>query len=207
MKESFVFVLVLLAPVNTKAQFSGRITYEDSYRSKTPRISGSDFEKFAGTKREFYIQGPFYKTVHNGELKSVMLYRGDENKIYRYNEVPDTIIWMDASRDTLSRISEPTVENSSEVILGLKCKKITVKSKLGTTTYFFSNTYSINPNDFKNHHLEYWDFYTSTAKSVPLKIIFEGEEIGFTSTAVKVESMKLETSVFKIPPGYLKKRF
>jgi hypothetical protein len=201
-----LFFLVVYS-LNAQAQFSGKITYQDSYQSKNPNISNSDFEKFMGTKREFYLQGAFYKDVHHGEVESVMLYRGDLNKLYTYNAGADTIFWMDALKDTLSTVLEIKMEDSNEIILGLKCKKLTVKSQLGTSIYFFSDRYLINPVDFKNHHLNFWNLYTSKCRSVPLKIVYEGQEIILTSTAIKVDQMKLEDDVFKIPSGYLKKRF
>jgi hypothetical protein len=72
-----LLALVVVLPMNVWAQFSGKVTYQDSYVSKNPTISSSEFEKFIGTKRELYIQGPFYKVVHYGDVKSGMLYRGD----------------------------------------------------------------------------------------------------------------------------------
>lgn len=188
-------------------QFAGIVTYKDVYISKNPDISGTAFEKFIGTKRELHIQGAFYKTVHYGESKSIIIYRGDENKAYRFKEGADTIFLIDASLDTLSKIGNPKVEESDEVILGLKCKRLIIKSQLGTTTYYFNERYLISPSDFKNHRLESWDFYTAMAKSVPLKIVFDGEEIGFTSTAIKVEPEKLSDETFRIAKGYLKKLF
>jgi hypothetical protein len=207
MKKLFAFAIILFLLENAKAQFSGRVLYEESYNSKTAEISVSDLEKFIGTKRELYIKGPFYKHVHNGVFKSVMLYRGDENKLYRFNEGADTILWMDASRDTLSKISATKIESSKEVILGLKCKKIEVKTPLGTTTYYFNDAYGINPQDFENHRIEYWDFYTSVARAIPLKIVFEGKEISLVSTAIKIDSMKFDSKTFDVPLGYLKKLF
>jgi len=199
--------LLLTLSINAQSQFTGKVTYQDSYKSKDPNISGSDFEKFMGSKREFYLQGAFYKDVHYGELNSVMLYRGDSNKIYNYNVSADTIFWMDAAKDTLSKILDFKIGDSNEVILGLKCKKLTIKSQLGSFIYFFNDRYVINPADFTNHHLNFWDFYTSKCKSVPLKIIYEGVDIVLTSTAVKVDQAELDGDTFKIPSGYLKKRF
>lgn len=199
----FLFTFSLSA----QAQFFGKVTYQDNYKSKNPNISSSDFEKFTGSKREFYLQGAFYKDVHYGELESVMLYRGDSNRIYSYNVGADTIFWMNALDDTLSKVLDFKIEDSDEVVLGLKCKKLTIKSQLGTSIYFFSDHYLINPADFKNHRLNFWNFYTSKCKSVPLKIIYEGEEITLTSIAIKVDQVKLKADVFKTPFGYLKKRF
>ena len=57
-----------------------------------------------GSKREFYLQGAFYKDVHYGELESVMLYRGDANKIYSYNVGADTIFGSNVSGHSLKSI-------------------------------------------------------------------------------------------------------
>lgn len=151
MVRILLFFLVAYS-LNAQIQFSGKITYRDSYQSKNPNISSSDFERFMGSKREFYLQGSFYKDVYYGELESVMLYRGDVNKLYSHNVGADTIFWMDALRDTLSKVSEIKIEDSNEIVLGLKCKKLRVRSELGTSIYFFSDRYFVNPTDFKNHH-------------------------------------------------------
>ena len=206
MRQYITIFLVLIASA-THAQFSGKITYRDSYVSKNPSISSADFEKFIGSKRELYIQRSFYKDVHYGELESVNLYRGDANRVYRYNIGSDTIFWMDASRDTLSKVLDFKMEESDEIILGMKCKKLTVKSQLGISIYFFNDHFSIDPTDFKNHHLNFWDFYTSKCKSVPLKVIYESGEIILTSTAIKVDPINLRSDIFNIPSGYLKKKF
>jgi len=206
MKILATFYLVLIVGI-VHAQFTGKVIYQDSYQSKNPAISSSDFERFVGTKREWFIQDSFYKSLRNGKFKSTMLYRGDENRLYKFNAGADTILWMDASRDTLTNSSEVKVESSNEIILGLKCKKIKIVTQLGITTYYFSDAYRMNPRNFMNHHLESWDFYTSMAKAIPLKIVFESKEMNFVSTAIKVEPMRLSKSIFDVPQGYLKKVF
>jgi len=207
MTNYFIIALILFLALNVKGQFSGKVIYHDSYKSKNPAISSSDFEKFVGTERVLFMQDSFYKNVHTGEFKSIMLYRGDENKLYRFNEGADTIFWMDALRDTLTKVSESKVERSDEIILGLKCKRIKIVTQLGITTYYFSDSYRIDPRNFKNHHLESWDFYASRARAIPLKIVFESEEMDFVSTAIKVEPIRLNKNIFDVPPGYLKKLF
>src|SRR5688572_17490406 len=104
----FVFILILTP---SKAQFSGIITYQESYQSKNSSILNTDLETFMGTKRELYIRGAFYKTIRKGNPVSVMLYRSDENKVYRFGSMNDTILWMDASLDTLSQIGGAKVED------------------------------------------------------------------------------------------------
>src|SRR5690606_3340948 len=94
-KRIIVFLFLVIANHVLFAQFSGKVTYRDSYESKNPNISSLEFEKYVGSKREFYIQGSFYKTINYGEITSVTLYRGDENKIYFFNEGADTVYWTD----------------------------------------------------------------------------------------------------------------
>jgi hypothetical protein len=204
----FLFFYYLLISLDSDAQFfSGKITYADSFKSKTPDISSEDLEKYIGAKRELYIQNSFYKDVHSGELKSVMIYRGESNRLYDYSLVSDTVYWVNALSDTLSKISYSKIDDSNEIILGLKCKKITIESELGSTIYFFNENYPINPNEFSDHNLNFWNFYTLKTKSIPLKVIFENDKVILTSIAVKIEEIELADSVFTIPRGILKKRF
>jgi hypothetical protein len=202
---SLFFAAVSAACCN--AQFSGKITYQDAYISKSPNVSSDNLEKLIGTKRELYIQDANYESIYWGETKSTMLYRGDENKLYRFNNGADTIFWIDASRDTLFNHAEYKLSNSDETVLGLVCKKLTIRSKLGVTTYYFNSVYSIDPLRFRQHHFDGWDLYTAYAKSVPLKIVFEGELASSVSTAVKIEPAKLDSIIFKCPPGILRKMF
>lgn len=206
MKKTITFLLLFTVGA-CYAQFSGKITYKDSYESKIPHVSSEAFEQFIGAKRELYLQGLFYKNVHYGEVTSILLYRGNVNRLYMYNISADTIFVIDARNDSLSTVSQYLLEDSDEVILGMKCKKLTITSELGTSIYFFNTRYPINPNDFKNHKFNFWNFYTSVAKAIPLKIIFESKDINFTSTAIEIEQKKLPNGVFAVPNGYLKNKF
>lgn len=176
----------------------------DSYESKHPDISAATLEKLLGTTREFFIDNQFYKSIYYGEIKTTVLYRGDVNKIFRFKDDNDTIYWIDAAIDTLSIVSESRLEETEDTILGLKCQKLTVVTNTGIVTYYFNNEYALLPRAFSRHRLECWDFYTATAKALPLKIVFETPEMTVTSTATKIERMKLPIETFKIPNGHLK---
>lgn len=118
-----IFFIVIL-PINVYAQlFSGVVTYKDSYTSKNNNISSSDLENFIGSKRELYLSGSFYKIIRYGEVKSTMLYRQDENRVYNFKDGMDTIFWMNTPGDTLSKVLSCKMEDSDEIVLGLKCKK------------------------------------------------------------------------------------
>jgi hypothetical protein len=189
------------------AQFVGVITYNESYKSKDPLISSDDFTKMMGSVRKLYIKGSNYRNVFDGNPGTVLLYRGDRQKIYRFEQNADTVFWMNALSDTLSKIITYKIEDTNETIMHLTVQKLTIKSEMGLTTYFYSGKYGINPADFTRHNLNFWNFYTLKSRAVPLKIVIENDRIIMTSTAVKIESLDLDQIIFDIPFKPLRKLF
>jgi hypothetical protein len=206
---SIYFVSILINLIFLDAPkpelFYGKVTYDESYESIHPNISAATLEKLLGTKREFFIENEFYKSIYHGDIKTTVLYRGDINRIYRFKDDNDTIYWMDAAIDSLSIINEFTLEESGGIVLGLPCKKLMLTTKRGITTYYFNDQYRLRSEPFAYHGVESWSFYMSTTKALPLQIQFETQEITVTSTATKIEKMKLPEGTFEIPNGPLKR--
>lgn len=207
MKMTLINILILfILSISSRVEiFSGKVSYVESYVSNDPNLSVADVENLLGTKRDFYIQGQFYKSVSFGNTNRTLLYRGDENRIYRFEGEGDTVYWKQAvAIDSLSNTIDISVEASDEIVLGLKCRKIKFISRSVVTTYYFNKRYGIDPEAFRNHKLESWDLYTRVARAVPLKIVLQTPKLTVSSTAVKIEGLDLADSVFERPPGCLK---
>ncbi len=129
---------------------------------------------------------------------------GDENRIYFFKNNPDRIVWCDASLRKFEKTSFTAVERTDEVILGHKCKKVTLRSESSTVTYYFSDAYPLDPRGFAQHFFDSWNLYTSLAKAVPLKVVLEVRGMKLTSTAIRMESKPIDRSVFEVPKGILK---
>lgn len=201
----FALLFYTLSIYHLNSQFVGEIVYQNYYQSKTKGITDSEMTTLFGERQELYIYNNYYKIVHFGLDTSFEMYRGNENKVYMYKQNSDTITWIDAISDTLSHVSEYHIDSIGEDILGYKCLKLVIKSDLGLNIYFYNTSIPLNPTNFKNHKFTNWDLYTSIAKSVPLKEIFDYNDFKITSTAVKIIRTDLNVDFFQVPQGILKK--
>lgn len=198
----------LLLGFTASAQFKGTVTYLNTYQSKIEGASDAQLESYFGKKRFFYIQDDFYKSITHGEKETLELYRGDTNRTYYKEEGNDTVYWVNAINEYV-KVIDYAVEPSSETVLGVKCKKLTVKTSIGDFIYYFSEKkYPIAPASYKDHNYSHWGLYTSIAKAVPLKIIYDYKGLATViSTAVEIKEGALDSSVFKVPEGlYSKER-
>lgn len=196
--------LLFVLPLKGFSQFTGEVFYKEVYESKIPGINNQDFQRYTGDSRRLYIGNGSYKNENNSLSISRWIYRGSENKLYFFRNNSDTIVWCDASLRKFEKTSFTPIEKTDEVILGHKCKKVTLRSESSTVTYYFSDAYPLDPRGYAQHFFESWNLYTSLAKAVPLKIILENKDMKLTSTAVRIESKSIDWSVFEVPKGILK---
>jgi len=205
MKTIPLTAFLILLTLNAFSQFTGEVVYREAYEIKIPGISSADFQKHAGDTRHLYIQNGFYKNENNSPSFNQWIYRGDENRIYFIEKNSDTIKWYDASVRKYEKTSFTQVEKTDEVILGKKCKKLTLKSNVSTVTYYFSNDYPLDSKVYARHFFESWNLYTSLAEAIPLKVVLETKEMKATSTAIRIEPKIIPKSVFEVPKRVLKK--
>jgi hypothetical protein len=59
----------------------------------------------------------------------------------------------------------------------------------------------MDPKMFVNHKFANWYYYISKSNAVPLKIEIDIAQFTMTSTAVKVNPVKLEAGIFQLPEG------
>lgn len=188
-----------------KAQFIGTVEYRNFYVSKTEGLSSTELKNLLGKKRVFYIDGSYYKAITYGEHESQELYRSEDNKVYYKESTIDSVYWVDASNKYVE-IESYKICSSEKTVLGVKCDKLTIHTNLGTVIYYYSNRFPIDPAAFEKHHYGYWDLYTSLAKAVPLKIVYEFEDFTLTTVAIRINEEAIEPKNFDIPKGPLIKK-
>jgi len=197
--------ILFVLPFKGFSQFMEEVLYKEVYESKIPGINNQDFQRYTGDSRRLYIGNGSYKNENNSLSVSRWIYRGGENKLYFIRNNSDTIVWCDASLRKFEKTSFTPIEKTNEVILGHKYRKVTLRSESSTVTYYFSDAYSLDPRDYGQHFFESWNLYTSLAKAVPLKIVLESKDVKLTSVAIRIEPRSLDSSVFTVPTGVLKK--
>ncbi|PYF69371.1 hypothetical protein [Pedobacter nutrimenti] len=194
-----LLVLLLLLPVACFAQtFEGKISYANSYKSKSPQLKDEQFGAMMGTTQDYYIKGGDYKSVFNGTFIKMQLYRHTENKSYTLTGKSDSCYWKgyDKNDDIATRFE---IEKGKETVMGVLCDALTVYTPKSKAVYYYSSKYGVNPDLFKQHEYGNWYYILSKTKAVPLKTVYEAELFTLTSTAVNIYPMKLEAKLFEVP--------
>ena len=199
MKKIFSMALMVLTTVSVFAQnFEGKITYQNSYKSKMPSMKDEQFNSMMGTKQEYYIKGGNYKSVANGTFSQWQLYINKDNKLYNKMSNSETILWNDGSVNTDSIIKVQLNKGVTE-ILGFKCDELVLTCKSGTQKYYFNSKLGVDARVYANHKNGNWYDYLNIAKAIPLKMIIDNQQFTMESVASEVNPMKLDDKEFQLP--------
>ena len=198
MKKLFVLALLLTLAFKAFSQaFEGEIVYANSYKSKMPNLNDAQLGAMMGTTQEYYIKGGNYKSVFNGSFFKMQLYVNSDNKSYELTAKSDTLYWEDfgQNKDVAIRYE---LKPNSDTIMGVPCDLLIVYTAKSKTLYYYSSKYGVNPDLYKNHAYQNWYYIISKTKALPLKTVFEDDQVAFTSTAVSVKAMTLDGGLFEV---------
>ncbi|MEP7107785.1 MAG: hypothetical protein ABI760_07380 [Ferruginibacter sp.] len=201
MTKTIIFLLATVISTSAVGQtFEGKITYTNSFKSKTPNMKSEQFNKMMGTTLEYYIRNGDYKSVANGSLLQWQLYVNSENKLYTKMANSDTLIWNDGAVNADEVLKSELNKGAAEV-LGYKCDELILTCKSGIQKYYFNSKLSVDAAVFIKHKYGNWYFFISKTNSLPLKIVIENEQFLLESTATTVTAVKLEKAFFDLPPN------
>ena len=199
MRKLLTIALTLLTTLTVFGQsFEGKITYQNSFKSKLPNMKDEQFNSMMGTKQEYYIKGGNYKSVTNGTFSQWQLYINKDNKLYNKMSNSETILWNDGSVNTDSIISVQLNKGVTE-ILGYKCDELILTCKSGTQKYYFNSKLGVDTKLFVNHKYGNWYDYLKQANALPLKMIVDNQQFTIESVATEVKPMKLDNNEFQLP--------
>lgn len=201
-KSQFIFLNVFFLILNysfSQSIFEGKVSYKNTFTSKLATMTSEKFAKLIGSEQEYFISNGKYLSISNGQLTPVQLYKNNSNKIYTKTGNSDTIYCIDASKEK-SKIIEIKIEETTETILGYKCKLLKIKTSNNSSfIFYFSDKLKINPEAFKNHSYNHWYSYLKEAKALPLKTILENKQFKMITEAVSVEQKQIPESKFELP--------
>ncbi|WP_438422228.1 hypothetical protein [Aquimarina macrocephali] len=193
------FLLLLLVNTFVFGQnFEGKITYQNSYESKTPNLTNEQLNLLMGTIQEYVIKNANYKTSFNGKMNQFQIYRSEENKLYNKFSNANILYWSDGSVEGEKIVEVKKVKNK-EMILGINCDELTMRTSRGIYIYYYNSKYAIDPNNFKDHIFGNWYAYVKESKSIPLKMVMDTPEFKSTSIAIKIEELEVKKEIFDLP--------
>lgn len=194
-----IFLAVLAISVTALGQqFEGKITYQNTYKSKIPNLTDQQFSSMLGTVQEYFIKGGNYKSVMNGTFVQWQLYINADNKMYNKRSNSETIFWDDASKNDDSVISAEIKKNAM-LVLGRKCDELILTCRSGISIYYFDSKLGVDTKLYKNHHYGNWYEYLKNTNALPLKLIIDTKQFSMESIATQIQETKLENKEFKLP--------
>jgi len=200
MKACLLFLLsFLLVNVTFAQNFEGKITYQLSYKSKTPSLTDEQLSALSGSQHEYYFKNGNYKTVVSaGAMMQWQLFIHEDNKLYNKYANTETVFWIDAAfnQDSVlsSKLNKAVVE-----VNGYKCDELVLTCKSGIQKYYFSSRVSVDPLLFVNHKYGNWYDYLSKASALPLKYTFEMPQFIVEATASQLVTTPVEDNIFLLP--------
>lgn len=194
-----IWVLFFLQSVVCLGQnFEGKVTYQNSYKSKIPNVTDALFTAMMGTSQEYNFKGGNYRSVSNGTFLQWQLYLQKDNKLYTKFSNSPSILWNDGA---LNPDSVLKTELNKEVvdILGYKCDELVLTCTSGVQKYYFNSALKVDPKLFENHKFGNWHQYLSQSKALPLKMMIDNVQFSLVSVATAVQPQKIDDQFFSLP--------
>ena len=197
--KKLIIVLTILASFATFGQtFEGEIIYNNTLKSKNPKMTDEQWTKMMGSKQEYFIKTGNYKSVTNGTFSQWQLYINSENKVYTKMTNSETVLWNDASINS-DEVIKSEIKKNAITILGYACDELTLTCKSGIQKYYFAPKLSVDTKLFEKHKYGNWYDFLSHAKSLTLKTIIETPQFTMETIATEVKQMKLDDKFFTLP--------
>jgi hypothetical protein len=74
MKKILTIALTFLTITGFSQSFEGKITYQNTYKSKIPNVSDEQLTIMMGSNQDYLIKGGDYKSITNGTMLLWQLY-------------------------------------------------------------------------------------------------------------------------------------
>lgn len=193
-----LFLVVASCILSHGQTFEGKISYQNSYKSKIPNVTDELFTQMMGTSQEYNFKGGNYRSSSNGTLLLWQLYIHQDNKVYTKFSNSPSVFWNDGAVNPDEVLKTELNKNVID-ILGYSCDELILTCKSGVQKYYFSSKLKIDPKLFEKHKFGNFYDYVSISKAVPLKIIVDNVQFALESVAVAVQEEKIADAFFTLP--------
>ncbi|HYV95394.1 MAG TPA: hypothetical protein VE978_26710 [Chitinophagales bacterium] len=184
--------------ITNKKEFEGSITYKTILESKSPYISTKTLQSLYGDTMTLYIKNGNYKMTFNGDDVKEIYYLNDKNNQYTVRRGIDTLFVFSCDSD-INQLVSSEMQPGTEKILNRQCRQLINNLGKIKNHYWFDPSVYINPDPFKKHKFGYVNIFYEKAQSVWLKYRYEGVNYNLTHTALKINEMILNDTIFKLP--------
>jgi hypothetical protein len=197
-KTLFTLLLFFSALLSIGQSFQGKISYQNSYKSKISNVTDEQFAAMLGSSQDFYIKNGNYKSVTNGQLVLWQTYINKDNKLYTKMSNSDTVYWTDGSLN-LDEVLKAEINKEVVQILGYKCDELVLICKNGIHKFYFSNKLFVDSKLFLDHKYANWYEFLSRTNAMPLKYVIDYGQFILESVATEIKQIQLDDTIFDLP--------
>jgi len=189
--------------------FEGWITYKLELMNPSPQMipdsSWKQVVKESLGERGYMIQKYYYKKdkymseIDAGKKTGFQLYNTKDKLLYAWQVNSDTAVTID-SRQIKDSFVEIIDNPETETILGIACKSITVKSKMGQMKIWYNSDYfKMDAALYAGHLYGHWEPILKKIKCLPLKIEQKGFPARIIQTATAFKEEPVDDNKFTLP--------
>jgi len=204
-----ILLLTFTVSISYGQTFEGWITYKMEALNPNPKmIPDSTWQK--GIKEQFgerghIIQKYFYKKdkyiseMDAGKETGFQAYNSKDKLLYSWQLDSDTAITVD-SKKYLDELVEIKDSEAVDTIMGISCKSIIVKSKMGQMTLWYNSDYfKMDASLYKGHKYGHWEQILKKIGCLPLKMEQKGFMTHIVQTATDFKEEPINDNQFTIP--------
>ncbi len=189
--------------------FEGTITYKMEVLNPNPEmipdstweegIKSQFGEKGYMVQKYFYKRGNYIAEIEAGESKGFQAYNSEDGLLYSWQDKSDTAITLN-SKKYLDELIEIIDSEETDTILGIPCRSVIVKSKMGKMTLFYNSDYlKMDSKFYEGHKYGHWEQILKKIGGLPLKMEQKGLMTHVVQTAIEFEEISIDDKKFEIP--------
>ena len=208
MKNIIYLTLILFTSLTFSQSFEGQVTYKTTMENPNPGMfTDSVFKekilKPVFGEQGFMLQKYFYKgnrfmsEISTGLENGFELYSPEKKKIYAWKEnSKEAVVRKTNEHHEMDAFIEFIETEEIDSILNIPCKKILVKSKMGTAELWYNSDFlKINPKDYSEFKLDHKNLIFQKFGCLPFRIRMGKLNIEI----IDFESMEVSNEKFDLP--------
>lgn len=194
-------LIIFLITTSYCQSFEGKITYQNTWKSKIPNMPDEQLSVMMGKTQEYVIKQGNYRSTLDGNFMNWQLYINKDNKLYSKISNSPSIFYNDATINP-DEVLKAEIDKNVIDILGFKCDELILTCKTGIQKFYFTSNpkFKIDASLFANHKFGNWYETLSRTNSIPLKMVVDSPQFTIESIATNVSSEKLDDALFQLPP-------
>ena len=208
MKKALYFILILVTQITFSQSFEGRVTYKTTMENPYPDMFTDSVFKEKILKpvfgdQGFMLQTYYYKgdqymsEIATGLENGFEVYVPNKKKLYAWkaNSTEAVVHKTDVHSD-LDAFVELIETKEIDTILNIPCKKILLKSKMGTGELWLNTDYlKVNAGDYADFKLNHKNIIFQKYGCLP----FRTRMGTMTVEVIAIESMEVAIEKFELP--------